>query len=524
MNKKFPNQKWSLELPLADKAKELLIKNNGIEDKAIKSKHESWRIKVLDATFTYYKTGTLFSTGTTKKKVQNIWQQINKLSGGRYHAPTKHYLIGLDETGKGEVLGPAILVGAFFPKKIFPDLEKLIGVADSKSKRTVKYWDEVQQKLDNFKKDGFTFIIDKIPPEHIDRFNINKIMDVIYQRILSQLVRQVDISRIRIAVDDYRVGEILNKYLSYLENARAEVIVAQKADEKYLETKVASLIARREREKVMDAIAKSAEYQLKDCPIGSGNAGDEKTIKWLKAWKATGKPWPWFVKQSFKTVRDIDGKTEKVVKKDPPIREDILCDDFRNECQTGSFSITKLSVVCPHFGSIRKTSLITIGEGITYGCCPYCKNPIFELKHTLRYYCGSLLPDTNIILNGWLSKDLEHAKFFEGFNILIHPLVKWECSSPECKRELARLAEYDGKGLIKMLDLEAESLAKMSIVLDKSEQFRETVHKFNAIIMSSDEKIIASAQENNFYCLIVRESIGKENEDSGSFSPDIFSI
>jgi len=505
MNKKHPNQKWSLETSLAEKVKELLIKSNGNEDKNIKSEHESWRIKLLDATFTYYKSGTLLSTGTNETAVNKVWQQIDELSGGRYKAPTKDCLIGMDETGKGEVLGPAILVGALFPKEIFSSLESLIGVADSKSKRTAKYWEEIQQKLNNFKKEGLSFIIDKIPPAHIDKFNINKIMDVVYQKILANLVREVNISQVRIAVDDYRVGQDLNKYLRYLEDAEAKVIVVQKADETYLEAKVASLIAKCEREKIMESIANSKEYQLKDCPIGSGNAGDEKTIKWLKAWKATGKPWPWFVKQSFKTIRDIDGKTDKIKKEDLSFKKDILSDEFKNDCENGSYSIKNLSVVCPHFGSIRKTSLITIGKGITYGSCPYCKNPIFELKDTLRYYCGSLLPDTDVILKGLLSIDLKYSRFFEGFNILIHPLVKWECSNPEGKKELARLAEYDSKGLIKLLDLEAESLTKMSIMLDKSEQFKETVLKFNAIILSEDEKIINSAQQSDFYCLIVQQ-------------------
>ena len=500
-NKKYPSQKWKLNAPLAEEVRDFLIKKGGVEDKDIKSKYEAWRVKFSDSTFTYYHSGTLFSTATNDIAVKNICQIINNLTGDRYSAPTKDYLIGLDETGKGEVLGPAILVGAFSPKKIYPKVEKIVGVADSKSKRTMAYWDEIQKRLDTLKQDGFTFILDKIPPEHIDKFNINKIMDVVYQRILCNLTKKVDISKVRIALDDYGVGDALKDYLSHLKAAGADVIVAQKADEKYLEAKVASLIAKRERERVMEAIRKSEEFKVKNCPIGSGNAADEKTIKWLKAWKASGKPWPWFVKKSFKTIRDIDGKNERVKKENPPIRKDLLSDEFTAEAEAGSLFITNLSVVCPSFGSIRKTSLITIEEGQTMGRCVYCKSPINDLNHTLRYYCGSLLPDSNIILRGLLSSDLQHSKFFEGFTILIHPLVKRECRSLAGSRELERLAELADYGMIKLLDLAAESQVKESIILAKDEQFKETALKYNAIIVSDDIAIIKSAQKNNLFSL-----------------------
>jgi len=200
------------------------------------------------------------------------------------------------------------------------------------------------------KKDGLNFYVEKIPPWHVDKFNLNKIMDVVYQRILSNFMRYYQAANCRIVLDDYGVGEKLRRYLHSLKNAGADVEVIQQADEHYLETKVASLIAKREREKVIEAIRKDEKFRIEGCNIGSGNAGDKETISWLKKWKTTGKSWPWFVKQSFRTVREIDGKLEKVEKIEPPLREDILSEDFIKEFETGRFSITTLSIICPSCG------------------------------------------------------------------------------------------------------------------------------------------------------------------------------
>ncbi len=501
MKKKHTNKKWNLEPELAGKIKELLKQNNGIEDIEIKNVNELWRIKLFDATFTYYKTGTLFCTASNNDTIKKIQQQINKLAGNQFMPSTKTYLLGLDETGKGEVLGPTILAGVFFPKKIYSAVEEAVGTADSKSKRTVHYWTELEKRLFSLKEKGFSFLIDRIPPEHTDRFNTNKILDIVYQRIISILFRKANISQVRITIDDYGIGDNLLRYLANLNNTGAEVIVAPKADEQYLEAKVASLVAKIQSEKLMEDIRNCHKYKIKNLTIGSGNAGDKKTIKWLKAWHHTGKPWPWFVKQSFKTVRKIEGKAEVEKKENPPFKEDLLCDEFVSEEIAEKFSIKNLSVVCPTYGTIRKTSLVLIDENQTIGRCAYCKNIIDDLNHTLRYYCGYILPDTNVILKGLLSKDLSHSRFFQGFTILIHPLVKRECDNHEGKNEFQRLLKCAENGIIKLLDLETEAEIKASIVLDKAEQFQEAAIKFNAIIVSDDMKVILSAQKNNIFSI-----------------------
>jgi len=499
----YPSQKWKVSAEAADKIKEHLIKEGGKEDANVKSEHEAWRVRFSDATFTYYKSGTLFCTGSNDIAVKDVWDFVSGLAGSTFITPTKDFLIGFDETGKGEILGHTVLVGVIFPSVLFNETQGLVGVADTKKKRSVSYWDDVLKRLDTMKPNGLNFLVEKIPPWHVDRFNLNKIMDVVYQRILSNFTRHIEISKCRIVLDDYGIGETLRRYLRSLENARAEVQVTHQADETYLEAKVASVIAKREREKVIEAVAKSTEFKLEGCNIGSGNAGDKETIKWIRSWKAMKATWPWFVKQSFKTVREIDGKAEKVQKIAPPIREDILSEEFTREFEAGRFSITTLSVVCPSCGARSKAVLITMHDKQTIGRCLSCKKEIRALDITLRYYCGFLMPDSNIIVGGLLSKDLEHAKFFEGFTILLNPIVKRECDTPGGKKEFEKIAKFAAIGRIRLDELNSLPQIEALSKLERDEKIKEYALLANAILMTGDNSMKAFAQARDLFCLHV---------------------
>jgi len=501
MSTKYPGQKWKVDAATADEIKSYLIQQGGLEDKDIKSEYEVWRVKFSDATFTYYKSGTLFCTASSDPSIKEVWKFISSYAGSRFVPPTKDFLIGLDETGKGEILGHTILVGAIFPKTIFDEIERLVGVANTKKRRSTAYWDSVLKRLDLMKKEGLDFYLEKIPPWHVDKFNLNKIMDVVYQRILSNFMRHYQAANCRIVIDDYGVGEKLKRYLRSLENAGADVKIIHQADEHYLEARVASLIAKREREKIIEAIRKDEEFKIEGCNIGSGNAGDKETINWLKKWKETGNPWPWFVKQSYKTVREIDGKPGKVEKIEPPLREDILSEDFIKEFEAGRFSITTLSIVCPSCGERSKAALVTLDEEQTIGRCINCKKPVGDLNFTLRYYCGALLPDSNIIIGGFLVKDLEKSKFFEGFAILLHPIVKKECDTPGGKKELERLAKFAAIGRIRLEEIPEAGKIDELTKLERDEKIIEGASTFNAILITGDRAMKAFAQAKGLFCL-----------------------
>jgi len=487
---------------IADEAKKYLLDTGGTEE-SVKSEHEVWKIKFSDATFTYYLKGTLFSTPSNAKDpaVIEAWKHIDALQGSAYALPTKDFLIGLDETGKGEVIGHTVLTGAAFPKEIFYNIDLLTGPADTKNRHEFSYWDSIFKNIDSLRNSGFDFITEKIPPWHVDKYNLNKIMDVTYQRILFIFFRKIEINRSRIVLDDYRIGPTLNRFLSFLKQQGAEVEVTSNAEDKYLEVKTASLISKRTREAIIKTINENPEFQINGLSIGSGNAGDKQTLAWLKRWANTGRVWPWFVKRSFKTIRQLEEKTGSFKKEIPPIREDLLSTDFLDSFSNGKLSIQALSLICPHCGAINKA----IHFAVSKAKCPACNKFIDDVGITLRYYCGYIIPDSSVILRGTLSKDLKSEKFFENYTVVIPPVVlKERDTSPGGKAELGKLAKFASIGRIKL-----ETPGKVEAVpdgltsLERDERIINSVLEYNGICITADNTMKAQSVAKDIFTIFV---------------------
>ena len=162
--KVISNQKWKIDEEKAQQVKDWLLSNGGEEDGNLSNPHELWRARFSDATITYYKTGALYMTDSDDDSVLEAHEFINSISGSKFVPSTKKFVIGFDETGKGEVVGHTVLVGVVFPVEIASELERDIGVADTKIKHTVGYWDDIYRKVDFYRTKGLNLIIEKIPP------------------------------------------------------------------------------------------------------------------------------------------------------------------------------------------------------------------------------------------------------------------------------------------------------------------------------------------------------------------------
>ncbi|MEM3389753.1 MAG: hypothetical protein QW506_03205 [Thermoproteota archaeon] len=494
----------------AEEIKRYLLEKGGNEV-AVKSDPEVWRIRFSDSTFTYYKRGTIYSTPSASldPAVSEAWRYIDSFIGSSYVLPTKNFLIGLDETGKGEVIGHTVLTGTIFPKEVFNKIDLIVGPADTKKHHEFGYWDDLFKKLDTFRNSGFDFITERIPPWHVDKYNLNKILDITYQRILSIFLRKVQIPECRIVMDDYGIGSTLKRFLAFLEKQGAEIVVAMNADVTYLEAKVASLISKRTREETIKRINENPEFRIDGLSVGSGNAGDAQTLNWLKKWYGTGKEWPWFVKKSFKTVREIEGRPEEM-KLTPPIEEGLLSKEFLDNLSRGHLSIQSLSVICPYCGEISKAITFAIyenknGKMVSEAKCPTCKKSIAHAGLTLRYYCGYIVPDSSIIRRGLLSKDLEGSRFFEDFTVIMSSIVRKECDAMRSGRhELDKLANFASIGRIKMeCEGNVENIPSNLNSFQRDEMITDVAIKYNAIIVTADNPMKAYSVAKKIFTIFI---------------------
>jgi len=497
---------------VAENIKGYLLETGGTEVE-VKNPNEEWRVKFSDSTFTYYKKGTLYSTPSNSEDpaVYEAWKFIDSQTTSPYVPPTREFLIGLDETGKGELVGHTVLTGVIFPKDLSSEIDRLVGPADTKKHHEFDYWDRIFKELDRLRPRGFDFIMQKIPPWYVDKYNINKILDVTYQRILSTFFRKAEIAKCRIVLDDYGFGPTLKRFLRFLEKQGAEVVVTTHADEKYLEAKAASLVSKREREAVMRAINEREDFKVDGLSIGSGNAGDKQTIEWIQRWYNSGKPWPWFIKRSFKTMWKLEGRREAPRKVTPPIRDEILSDEFVGEFNRGHLSVQSLSLVCPNCGSVLRSARFAIydknGRTVSELRCPdtKCAHIIENAGPTLGFYCGFVVPDSNVIHRHLLSKDLEASRFFENFTVILDPVVRKECDGTASgKKEFDELRRFHGIGRIRLespgsVDDVPDSLSN----IERDERIANSCLNNDAILLSADIGLTTFAAGKNIFTIFI---------------------
>ncbi len=198
-------------------------------------------------------------------------------------------ILGIDEAGRGSVLGPMVIAGVLVPEKMEKVLERM-GVKDSKrltpNRRTI-----LSRKL----KKMFPYEIVVISAREIDDLraqgvNLNEIEKNAMESILLKLKPEKAI-----------VDAVDVKAERFQENLRLDtgldVIAEHKADDKYIEVSAASIIAKAERDDYIKEINK--EY-IKSGGIGSGYPSDPTTKEFLTNF--TYDEMPSFVRKSWATV------------------------------------------------------------------------------------------------------------------------------------------------------------------------------------------------------------------------------
>ena len=485
------------------KIKDWLL-NKGGKELETKNIYEKWRIKYYDATITYYeseKKRTIHITDSYHDEVYEFHKFVYTLLGSQFIISDKKFLIGLDEVGKGEIIGHVYLVGVLIPIDIYSDLEIALGVANTKISHEFSYWENVFRKIDFFKDKGLFFVYETIPPWDYDKYNINNLMDITYQKILNNIAQKVSLTETRIVIDNYGIGEMLKKFLNALKNAGAEIVVENNGDEKYLESRTASIIAKYYQVKSLEGIKCSPEYKIDNIDIGSGNAGDEKTLNWLKSYWEKNKSWPWFVKKSFKTIAKIEGREEIKKKLNIPLTENFISSEFKNKFFSGKLNIDSLTIQCPYCGNICHSIKIALINNKTTAKCIMCDKNLDGINYELRYYCGKILPDSDIIISGFLSKDLEGVKFFENFTVLMNSVVAKETDKPGGKKEWARLGKFASIGRIKLEKDQhiLENIAQDSF--EKDDLILKSALQNNAIIITADNSMKARAMANKLFLI-----------------------
>ena len=201
-------------------------------------------------------------------------------------------ICGVDEAGKGPVIGP--LVVAAVAVKNAKDIQDL-GVKDSKQLNPIK-----RKELSNIIKDKFDYTIEIIEAEKVDEYRkqnrLNDLNREAFEKLISKLnpnVAYVDAAD----VNEHRFGKQIKEKLTNENDT--DIIAMHKADEKIDVVAAASIIAKETREEEIKRLKK------KIGDFGSGYPSDERTIKFLKSFYADNGKWPIGTRKSWKTIERI---------------------------------------------------------------------------------------------------------------------------------------------------------------------------------------------------------------------------
>ena len=190
-------------------------------------------------------------------------------------------ILGIDDAGRGPVIGPMVLAGVLIDKKYEAELKKL-GVTDSKQltpKRREFLVDKVKERAE-------TFEIIRIKPIEIDntldedgsRIKLNEIEAHACAEIINRINK--GFTKIKVVVDCPSIS--LDKWRAYLltkiDNlSNLEISCEHKADKNHLAVSAASILAKSTREKEMNKLK-----EIYGEEIGSGYTSDPLTQKFIQ--------------------------------------------------------------------------------------------------------------------------------------------------------------------------------------------------------------------------------------------------
>ncbi|KAF9354727.1 DNA replication licensing factor mcm8 [Mortierella sp. AD094] len=231
--------------------------------------------------------------------------------------PDQECILGVDEAGRGPVLGPMVYGICYCPLSKADELANL-GFADSKTLKE----DERDNLLEVImsRPDLIGWSVRVLSPMDIsnsmlrkEKYNLNALAhDTTIQLIRETLASGVNLREVY--VDTVGPPESYQRKLENLFPSITKIVVAKKADSKYPIVSAASICAKVSRDDVLRhwIFAESGMEDTISRQFGSGYPSDPKTVSWLKSNMDPIFGYPNIVRfswQTCKTLLDTSGKT-----------------------------------------------------------------------------------------------------------------------------------------------------------------------------------------------------------------------
>ncbi|MFA5070764.1 MAG: ribonuclease HII [Candidatus Pacearchaeota archaeon] len=194
-------------------------------------------------------------------------------------------ILGIDDAGRGPVIGPMVLAGCLIDVEVEKELKKL-GVKDSKQ-LTQKRREFLAEKIKEIA-ETFEIVLaspDEIDGKNYDGVNLNALEAIKMAEVINKINKGY--GKIKVVVDCPSVG--IEKWRDFLKTkienlSNLEVVCEHKADINHVAVSAASILAKCVREIEMGKLKEKYGDE-----IGSGYCSDPLTIRFLEKYSKSRK-------------------------------------------------------------------------------------------------------------------------------------------------------------------------------------------------------------------------------------------
>ncbi len=201
---------------------------------------------------------------------------------------------GIDEAGRGPVIGPMIICGYVLDERKIPELERL-GVRDSKEMAK----EEREEIFQELVKIADELYLEAIKPREIDRFvEMNIGLNKLELMKFSSIIKRMGADEIYVD-SPYRNSKKVEEELR--KATGKNVIALVKADKRIPVVSAASVVAKVIRDRFIEILKR--EYG----DFGSGYPSDPKTVEFLR--KNIGRIEDSMIRKSWETYKRLSQKS-----------------------------------------------------------------------------------------------------------------------------------------------------------------------------------------------------------------------
>lgn len=200
---------------------------------------------------------------------------------------------GVDEAGRGSILGPLVVAGISIDESKLNQLRSL-GVKDSKklaAKNREKLYREILKVVDGY-------YVCKVKPAKIDKFVLVHRLNMLEANTMATVINQLKPHIAYVDSCDVKPERFKAAILSGLK-CRTRIDSSHHADSNNIAVSAASIIAKVNRDREIGRIRKRIHS------IGSGYPSDKKTMRFVNRWVRVHGKAPEFARSSWKPLKKV---------------------------------------------------------------------------------------------------------------------------------------------------------------------------------------------------------------------------